>query len=96
MQHYKGNFTRKKQLSKICPSFIMILHILYIKTSKNKQYIYKHNCLILAVMYIVSIFLWSTRQHCCMCGTENNREAVAIELSLWAKTNQQKNNNQKR
>lgn len=43
----------------------------------------------------VSIFLWSTRQHCCMCGTENNRGAAATELCLWANTNQQKNNNQK-
>lgn len=25
-----------------------------------------------------------------MCGTENNKEAVATELWLWVKTNQQK------
>lgn len=47
----------------------------------------------------ISILLWSTRQHCCMCGTENNRRAVATELCLWANRNQQQkkpqNNNQK-
>lgn len=80
---------KEKQISKICP-FITILHFYISKPLKINGRSTNITVDASCTVYI-TIFLWSKWQHCCMCGTENNRGAVANELWLWAKTNRRKN-----